>query len=317
MSFSSSLRSYYWRALRRFSILRVHSLTQYTYSSLDTFLKRDTYDNGVHKILAAPGVYLDVLLLDNPFDIPSSSRIPVFFSGAVTDREGTSPPYFSGRSFARKLGQGIIAISDPIFYCDDKITTGWYTGLPGWHTQSAITQILKKFSSMSERNVLCIGGSAGGFAALEAASSVDGAAAFVWNAQTSILDYGGYHIRPWMDLLFNKEWDKGGLWRQCAENLLEPTDIVHDVTSLRLPDNLLYLQNDTDWHVEKHLEPYVNAHDMREVGDGVYQGTSRQIIALAHFGDGHVQPPRELILRATREMTNKNIPTQEVYELLF
>lgn len=312
-----SLLFAYQRARHYVSVLRTRMIKNYAYESLDVFLERDKYASGVHKIRVEEGVFLDILIFKKPWNIPSSSRIPVFFSGALTGRENTSPPYFSGSSFARELGQGIIAISDPIFYFDDQITAGWYTGLPRWHTQSAITQILEKFIQLYHRDILCIGGSAGGFAALEAASSVRGAAAFVWNAQTSILDYQGYHIRNWMNLLFGEKWARGGHWRNRAEELLDGTDIIYDLTTLPLPEDFLYLQNDTDWHVESHMRPYVDKQEMSEVEDGLYQGTARQTIGLTHFGDGHARPPRELIVRIAREMAHKNISSKEIYQNLF
>lgn len=312
------VRSVFRHSLQYVAKVRARMVKHYSYESVDTFLAQDCYADGIHEISVEQGVTLDILIFKKPWDIPSSSRIPVFFSGALTDRENTNPPYFSGRSFARRLGQGIIAISDPIFYYDEKITAGWYTGLPNWHTQSAITRILEKFTSLYKRDILCVGGSAGGFAALEAASTVRGAAAFVWNAQTSILDYLPFHIRIWMDLLFGEDWIKGeASWRHAAERLLADTDIVHNLHTLPLPEALFYLQNDTDWHVDAQMHPYVAAHEMHEVEDGVFQGTSRQVIALKHFGDGHARLPLELVVSTVREMTNKNSSSYEVYKNLF
>ena len=121
-----------------------------------------------------------------------------------------------------------------------------------------------------------------------------------------------------MDLLFGEDWLKGAQsWRQRARVLLADTDIVHDLRTLPLPENFLYLQNDTDWHVAAQMRPYVTAHKMCEVEEGVYQGTPRQVAALKHFGDGHARLPHELVVSAVREMTNKNAASQEVYEKLF
>lgn len=286
----------------------------HVYSSVDVFLSQTCFSNGIHKIYLEPNIYLDILIYRNPFTIPSYSRIPVFFSGAVTSPRNSPPPYFSGRALSKKIRQGIIAISDPLFYCDDDITVGWYTGIPEWTLQSTVTQILERIIHVSERQILCVGGSAGGFAALEAAAHIKDSAAFVWNAQTSILEYGGFHIRPWMNLLFNEDWDQGGHWRVKAEELLASTQIIHDVTKLPLPENLLYMQNDTDWHVKKHFLPYVEAHDMERVDERLYQKTERHVACLAHFGEGHAVPARDVIVRGIRGMIRTDVCSYDVYD---
>ena len=83
-------------------------MDEYRYESLDLFLDQNSWRNGTHKVFVEPGVWLDVLVANSPERLPTSSRIPVFFSGALTTRvrggQGTLVHHFSrGRLYHGNL----------------------------------------------------------------------------------------------------------------------------------------------------------------------------------------------------------------------
>lgn len=307
--------------LRRFKAMtRSISFSKgHQWSSIDEFLEDDTFEAGIHTIPLRFGGQAQILVVGNLRSLPDSKRIPVFFNGALGEREGTRPPYFSGRRLLREVEMPGIAVSDPIFDLDSDIKLGWYTGLPEWRYQEQLGEILQHFSSALERDLLTIGGSGGGYAALEAASRLN-ASAFVWNPQTCILWYRRTFVWKWLEILFPDTWYLGdNNWKFVRKRFMEPSGLTFDLGLKPPPTRFLCLQNDVDWHVKLHFTHYVSKHGLTHSEPGLFIDGDDRLAVMSHFGSGtagHVRPPRSIIVASLLGMLDKNLTVYQVYESL-
>ena len=167
-----------------------HDVRDITGSWLKSFGEAAQWRPGVHVIWLSPATHLDVLVVGDLHDATADRAVPVFLSGAVTGRNGASGPFFSGLGVMSEVGGPYLCLSDPTLDHDSELALGWYTGLPGEGVREALAHLLATVHSRLGREVLLVGGSGGGFAALSLAevTSVP-TSVFVWNPQTDILRY--------------------------------------------------------------------------------------------------------------------------------
>lgn len=298
---------------------RLNREPQHMWDSIDTFVSSDFFAPGIHTVPLRHGGRAQILVIGNLNMIPAGRRMPVAFNGAVGDRTGTQPPFFSGRGIFHSVGTQGVAVSDPIFDVDPDISIGWYTGLPGWRYQEQLAEIIAHLSNVSGRETLTFGGSAGGFAALEAASRLQ-ASAFVWNPQTCVLWYHRKTVWRWLETLFPDTWHPGnGNWKHVRKRFMESTELAFDLGRHPVPSRVLYLQNDVDWHVRRHVTNYVDCHGFTHMEPGLFLKSDERAIALAHFGEGlrgHVKPQRKTITAALAGMLDESLSTVQVLDML-
>lgn len=274
----------------------------FRWESLDGFILESDWRDGIHVI--GKGVEQFEVLIRGGVESADDSRcLPVFFSGAVS-RDGSRPPYFSGSTLARQMEMPVVAISDPTLMWSDRLTIGWYAGVSGAHTQESIARFLAELRGSIGRELVLVGGSAGGFASLYYAGRV-GCGAFVWNPQTDLLRYGAWAVRDYLSVALK---DEG--WRATGDAALNEVDPVpldrarsaliaggidSRVGPLSPISRMLYLQNDSDHHLQRHAEPYRVANEMAALGDGLYAAGESKVMAVGGFGEGHRAPRREII----------------------
>lgn len=255
--------------------------------SFDDVIFRD----GVHRFEFKSGLCIELLFKQEPFN--NAEVIPVILGGAVANRTTTTGPYFSGTGIAERLDIGVIAISDPILPHDPTINIGWYTGLPGHNSQEEMGRIFCDLGRATGKKFLFIGGSAGGYGALELASRVHGSMVFAWNPQTSILSYSEPFVKKYLSVMFDEDWECTE-WKSRAKGHLEQARIVHDITSLEFPAQGLVIQNDSDWHLRAHMAPYLRNRGEIEDERG-YFGNQSFGVLVYNFGRGHAVPSSQVV----------------------
>ncbi|MCY1339129.1 hypothetical protein D9M68_578980 [compost metagenome] len=263
--------------------------------------------------------FLDILLQNfGTLGAAGARKILVVLSGAVPQRSGKMAPFFSGVGIAKALELPLIAISDPSLALDADLSLGWYAGnesLPD--LPFLLADILDSYASRFEAELLIIGGSGGGFAALQLGALLQSAAQLVvWNPQTSIADYSRSHVVQYLRCAFPRlqiEPKEGDLYQS-----LQSAGIRHDLKSYPLRSNVhvLYLQNQTDWHIEKHTGPYLAAGEYLQVDHCCWQEkNTRCIVSVGLWGDGHLAPPKDLLLNVLRKVS-AGVPLLEVAQCL-
>jgi len=245
-----------WAALADFATAAVH---------------RDGIDSVSHL-----GVTLDLYLDRDPLDVRDQPVLPVFFTGSVPNRDAVSPPFFSGRTLSRQIGVSAIYLADPTVSSFGTLGLAWYDGSERSRTRAAITALLQAISERSAKELLLVGGSGGGFAALRYAGSLTvPVSVFTWNPQTNWLRYEDATVRTYLAAAF-----------PSIEVSAEPVDAQVDRIEAQLAaigasaslltgrpraaSRVLYLQNATDWYVAAHAMPYVAHHRLELSVPGRY-----------------------------------------------
>lgn len=280
------------------------------YADIADFVEHDDLTLGVRTIQYGHDNHIQVLLTQEV--VPSDDRaVPVFMSGAVGDRSKSRPPYFSGIGMSRELGIPIISISDPQFNVDPDINLAWYTGRAHEHVQDAITQILQHLADRVG-DLLFVGGSGGGFAALLFAERLgERASAFVWNPQTDLADYSWSFVAKHLaSVLGDPNWidNSQGLIKHYnkagAREALATAEIQFRLESIQHSSSVVCLQNRHDWHATGHWKPLVERSGATWRKDGLYVTESgRHAFALSAYAKGHASAPKPVIKYVIEQMT--------------
>lgn len=266
--------------------------------SMEAFMDAPALVDGVHSVPAG-GTTLELLIKGNPFE-SSFSIIPVFFSGATTKREELAPPFFSGGGISTNLGLPSIAISDPLVDSNSGLNLGWYTGAYGGYFQRDLSLILKSLVDRFSKELLFTGGSGGGFASLYYAGRIGkGVGAFVWNAQTSVLNYWEPAVKNYLthnqaplEMVNSSQWKtKIREWRRGK------LDVELIGSHHLLPTNrLIYLQNKSDWHKDNHLMPWLDTEKWKAEDKTsnleVYRADANHSVVVGDFAKGHAPIPQ-------------------------
>lgn len=256
-----------------------------------------------------PGSPLHVLV----GNLEIGKSLIVGFSGALSKRnQNIKPPFFSFLSLAKDLNLPFLLISDPSLYHSNDLKLGWYAGNHKYlNLQSDIASLIDKVSTEYQLTPILSGGSGGGFASLAVSTLMTVKhKVFVWNPQTSIKKYYPRFVREYIYSSFPT------LKGHDVEDAFEKIDsqgIITDVTKRALNDNaeILYIQNYSDTHTVTHASPFIKSHGYSVKSSTaiphLYSLRENKFVLFADWGEGHVEPPREVIMYILKELYDKDI----------
>lgn len=291
MSDASAQHSPPWRQESSFGRNAVHR-----WADLSEFHGAAQREDGFHVIADAHGGPLELLALGRPFE-QYGAPVMVVFSGAITNRQKRTPPFASGRNLAPGLGVPLIAISDPTLSLDRTMNIGWYAGTAMHDVQSAVDDLLQPLATRLAGDLWLVGGSAGGFAALDMAHRLGRhCSAFVWNPQTSITEYLPNYAKKFAKIAFPRlggqlqapDWKQR--LRQEARSWGRRVELISDVVPAQAPHRMLYLQGVDDWHMQSHCAPYLKEHGYARRAPGIWTRGEDRCIWIAETGEGHTPP---------------------------
>lgn len=183
--------------------------------------------------------------------------ITLFSFVASIARKGLALPIFTGSSVFADLPMNVVLIADPALIVDKNLPLAWYSAnINGVRTQDILKKAIKAINlALGTKKSIMFGSSGGGFAALYHSWHVPESLAFVINPQTQIKNY----VRGYVEK-----------YAQAFLTASGPDDVdralANDTDSNLLPfyssgfqNQILYLQNRSDWHVEKHMKPFMQA----------------------------------------------------------
>ena len=296
---------------RRASVSRPAEIDRST-MSLATFTESGLED-GTYR-LSAEGGEVDIMVA---FDGRSPvERIPVFLSGALSPGQKALGPVFSGREMCRELGLPFVSLSDPSFELSPSISLGWYAGSEWSGTQELIANTLRAVSDSTGKALLLIGGSGGGFAALELMIRMDspeGFGALVWNPQLDISKYGAEAVARYLATCFPSvycEFGPDSLDRALSaveQRFGARTELADGAASGKLR-NALILQQASDWHLDSHLRPFAEAFGVDVPNRGSWRNVNGICGVVGEWGDGHVPPPRKLLETIVNDAASTRAP---------
>lgn len=244
--------------------------------------------------------------------------IPVFFNGAIMGRDQLEPPFFSGGGVAKSAGTPFIAVSDPVVDSRDRVNIAWYAGRAGEDLQSRLADFFTEISCNFKKELLFVGASAGGFAALfyswKVAVGGGQSSVFAWNPQTDITFYVPQFAQGYLrEAGVSEVALAASQWRELAKGeLAGQVQLTLPASGqLRLLRKVLVLQNRTDWHLEKHMLPWLNTDLWRsQQADGldVYVADEDHMVAVVDYAQGHDPIPPMIISFLLEEMLYSEQP---------
>ena len=291
------------------------------WGSVEDFVRATDWPPGVQVIGLASGLHIDLYLGGDLRTIEPGRGLPVIFSGAVSKRSGNPGPFFSGIGLGKSVNSPFLAISDATLNTDRELTLSWYAGRTGDSLQEATLALLTAVQQRFDRELLLVGGSGGGFASLFNAARLDvPVSAFVWNAQTDLLNYQPRAVAQYLtQALAMSHAAVAALSKEDRSRALRAGGVEHRV----VPDRpglgrrrLLFLQNAGDIHVIDHTAPFVTDTGLRHVGGGRYVDDNGALVLVSDFSDGHNPPPREVLVRALRALLDVSSAAADVADSL-
>ncbi|ETF04722.1 hypothetical protein W822_04190 [Advenella kashmirensis W13003] len=269
-----------------------------------------TWDqDGIHRVCTGTGTTIDIYLQDygllRQIKQAEERVLLVGFTGALTMRNGKPGPFFSGIKVAKRLKLPLLAVADPTISKCEELIISWYAGNEDVVNASEIIgRWLDKLAHYYKARLLLFGGSAGGFGALSVLPYLTSQAdCLVWNPQTSIARYMPKFVLHYLKHGFAKKFaridTKAAVTREDLRGFLEETGVRHDLQSnYRIPENvnLLFVQNNSDWHVKSHALPFLRNlkvyDDSEELIDRNHGNIS---VRVGNFGRGHIAPNKNTI----------------------
>lgn len=298
--------------------------TTYEFNSIEDFLKKTEFESGIHKIRLKTTT-LDILIHGiNRAENDKTQQCLVGFNGAISNRATviSRPPFFSGRGIAKELNLPIISISDPSLSLDETLPLGWYAGNDSERQLLFIlSRIIDRIVSCHDLHPILFGGSGGGYAALALSHLLScESTTMAWNAQTSIGEYAPSHVIHYLEAAFpefeqdiKKAEALEGLERKALiTSLLERTGILHSLWGMPRPAHakVLYLQNQSDWHVSAHAKPYLESSNWQRLGPTSFSQDEDIALHMGNWGVGHAAPPKDVIVHALRQLSQgKSVDT--------
>lgn len=273
---------------------------RHEWASIQELLAAECIGDGVHTI-QAEGLPLDVLLVNSVrLQRGEQTVLPVFFSGAVSGRAGKSGPFFSGSGVAQARNIAALCISDPTLALDPDLGLAWYAGSSQQQTQKVLQDLLVGLADKLRIELLLIGGSGAGFAALHLGSRLgDRASALVWNPQTDLLAYYRSAVRTYLCTAFAEEW-KDDARLTGAAGMMAAKGISHSVNQGYaagcLPRRLVYLQNASDdFHVLNHAGLLLAGMTVKVDGNRYKTADERALFWFGDWGQGHEPIPKQIL----------------------
>lgn len=275
----------------------------YDFHELDGFFKSNFNADGVYRFLLESRLSLDILLKGTENFDDKDPVLLVCFSGAITGRDGAKAPFFSGLNIGSALKLPLLSFSDCSLALNDKLSLAWYAGndkAPSF--QRFIATTIEAVARFHGARVVMFGGSGGGFACLAQACLLEvESKAFVWNPQTSISGYNPRFVQEYLEASFPD-------YKSATMNdyrFLEEKKILHDISvrSFTKASSVLYIQNRSDWHVSRHMAPFVESKKLVAMEGGRYLSDDRKVVVQAmEWGEGHVAPPKDYILSGLKQL---------------
>ncbi len=181
----------------------------------------------------------------------NTDTLLINFHGAVDKTKRTLPVFPPHFPFGAPQPHQL-AISDPTMLLPGEFGIGWYAGHEGFDTQAAVQHIVRECAQLlgGAPQLIFTGGSAGGFAALEASWHFNDSYAVVAGAQTNLDRYGPSRLPG---------------YRKAAWPGLDPASPLQDVTCANLcklytnplRNNVVALYSAGDrGHVDRHMLPF-------------------------------------------------------------
>lgn len=214
---------------------------------------------------------------------PRDSRTLVVALHGALNREVYSLPRFEWRATLEHRAESLMFLSDTAIEPGNDLKLAWYTG-------DASDDLTVRYAALVQRvaaqcgaeQIVFLGFSGGGFAALALATLLEGSMALAFSPQVAIGSYYRVFADAYADVLFPEfsSFD-------AVESALGPRlSLLERYKDVQVSANFLYVQNSGDaHHMNNHYRPF---HALTE-------GRAGASFAVSHESDSHSVPSKERI----------------------
>lgn len=121
----------------------------------------------------------------------SISKDLICFGPGAHERNINNPPYFDRWSWHEYFEQSTLAYADPMFFSDEKLRIGWFSGGNKWYLKilSEIISVLSKNQQIPDDNILFFGSSGGGYTSIALGTLIKDSKVLVNNPQVFLLNF--------------------------------------------------------------------------------------------------------------------------------
>lgn len=290
--------------------------------SFNDFLSSNIAD-GEYRLLTQDSML--AIKLEGFHDREDTENFLVGFSGAISNRENTIPPYYSGLGIAKELGSPILTISDPTLDRATDCNLAWYLGNEDISDLPEYLRILIEIvAKKTKRLPIIFGGSGGGFISLALSSILTiKNKVLVWNPQTNVSKYFSRFVFKYLDVAYPVLMSKYKDSFLLAEDLISKQAILSDALSnvskyydlkrLSFSENseIIYLQNSSDDHLRTHTIPFFLGRVWDRKNDNIFIHNDSIVLYIGSWGEGHI-PPNKLLLKGILKQCIDGVKIPEI-----
>jgi hypothetical protein len=231
---------------------------------------------------------------------PEAQYLSVQLHGNTPRGEGSSLPVFARWNWGKILGAHVLSICDPTIYLDDTLRIGWYLGN---RDECAITGVVAiaercaKVIGIDRERIVYSGGSGGGFAALQAAATVQNGKAIAINPQTDLSQYAKVHVQNYVEKVSGCSSIEEALG--VFGNRWNAIRCLHEACAKGSTPKVVIVQNKNEGHYLKHYTPFAEAFGLNREEE---QSVNGNFMSLIYDGPHeHGPEPPEVVKRINKE----------------
>lgn len=274
----------------------------FNYVTLEDF-KNGSFKTGIHTITEFK-LPIDFFIKDN-----KSKNLLVSFSGAIVEnkRPLMQLPIFAGTNISENIDYSVLAIADPSLGLDEKLCLSWYTGYKGLSFVKILRDIIESLiTQYNFEKVVFLGGSGGGFAALNTGFNLPNSIVIAMNPQTEIARYSTRMVNIFTKTCFGK-----GNMNLIPDNIKTNYRMsLFNLYKSNHSNHILYLQNISDRHLSEHAIPFIEYVYNKKLCIDDFNQTPIQkindkaIIVSKNWGNGHIPPDKMIVRNILKSLAN-------------
>lgn len=214
---------------------------------------------------------------------PRDSRTLVVALHGALNREVYTLPRFEWRATLEHRTESLMFLSDTAIEPGNALKLAWYTGDAADDLTARYAELVQRVAAQcGAEQIVFLGFSGGGFAALALATLLEGSIALAFSPQVAIGSYYRVFADAYADVLF-PEFSSFG----AVEAALSPRlSLLERYKDTHVSANFLYVQNSGDLHhMNNHYRPFRELTESRA-------GAS---FVVSHESDSHSVPSKERV----------------------
>ena len=237
--------------------------------------------DGRQRHVVTPGQH-DTYALDC-LVIPRESRTLVVALHGALNREVYTLPRFEWRATLEPRTESLLFLSDTALQASSDLKLAWYTGDASDDLTARYAALIRSVAvQCGADQIVLLGFSGGGFAALALAPLIAGSVALAFSPQVSI----GNYYRVFADVYAEALFPQLGSFDAVEAAYGHRLSLLESYKDSNMNASFVYVQNSGDTHhVNNHYRPF------RELTDGRAGAT----FVIDHESDTHSVPPKERI----------------------